>query len=630
MHEYYNDHPAAEAVGTSSPGNRRWNAAQALTEIKANTSLTPIRKRDETSAMVALIRMCRPVNTGPLTASTIDQTAPLVELECAKLRIALFGKSAAMHGFKDKKRFDAVLTVARATMRRLGVHAADLPSAKDLPYAWGRWTDQFGKYRLASIIAFFGYCAIHGIGPEEVGPETLDRFEVWLTQWTLTADPQDRARRTASTWNWAAANVCGFPQVRLTRANMSDHYAPSWEKYADSVNDSVRDFADWLAGRGNHDIADALFSEAGIGAGARKNMPKQQPRTISTRVDCAKIAFAALVHTGIPIEELRSVQDLVSPAGRVQQVMRFHMQRTQDHLRLTLDEEDVPQLHEVKSSNLFNICETLRKVAMYCGLPPAEIEVIRAFGGVVTKPKPCCMTDKNRRLLAALVQPDIMQILLVLPQKLMRQAEALGLTVAGARLALTAVALEILIMAPIRRENLTELRLDKHLLRTHPNTLIHEIYVRGNKVKNRATIEAPMPVESAELIERYLRDYRMLLTMPGNPYLFPSDDLDVRQAAGLFNRLKKAVEDETGCEWNGHIMRHFAVYRHLEKNPGDFETAARLLGDHPDTVRRFYDGLTTRFAAKKYSDSVVEERGRYAGVVRPTRWLRRSKKESDA
>jgi hypothetical protein len=55
-------------------------AADAFAEIRANTSLSPIRKRDETSALTALVRMCRPVDAGTLTASTIDRVARLVVL----------------------------------------------------------------------------------------------------------------------------------------------------------------------------------------------------------------------------------------------------------------------------------------------------------------------------------------------------------------------------------------------------------------------------------------------------------------------------------------------------------------------------------------------------------------------
>jgi hypothetical protein len=603
-------------------------AADAFAEIRANTSLSPIRKRDETSALTALVRMCRPVDAGTLTASTVDRVARLVVLECEWLRGPLFAKPAAFHGYAQK-RFDAVLTLVRATLRRLGVHAPPLPPAQDLSEKWRILADASSKYRVLNLIGFFGFCSLSGIEPDEVRPATLDRYEAYLTTKTLERKPGELARRSASTWNWSTANVAGFPQVRLERANMCDHYAPSWEVYGGSVRGSVDEFLDWLAGLGNADIAEAMFSEAGPKVGSRPIKRKMQPRTISTRRDCLKIAFAALVRTGVPVDEIQSSLDLVSPPARARQVMRFHLQRTQDHLRSIAKDGEVPPLHEITSSNLFNVNETLRKVAIFHQLPEAEIQAIAAMGRQVTKPRQGTMTDRNRRLLAALIQPEIMVVILALPQKLMKRALKMERNRAAAGLALVAVALEILIMAPVRRENIAALHLIWHLLRAWEGAPIHEIFIPANKVKNQAVIEAPLPAESSELIETYLREFRMLLTLPDNPYLFPSDDLEPRQAAGLYVKLKTIVEQETGCEWNGHIMRHFAVYRHLEKNPGDFDGAARLLGDHPDTVRRFYDGLTTRFAAKKYSDSIVDDRRRNAASTKKHIWLRRSGRESE-
>jgi hypothetical protein len=76
------------------------------------------------------------------------------------------------------------------------------------------------------------------------------------------------------------------------------------------------------------------------------------------------------------------------------------------------------------------------------------------------------MTAKNRERLRPLDDPEICRALVCLPPRLMRIAESGKLRpTREAVFAQIAVAIEILLMAPIRIRNLIAIELDRHLVR---------------------------------------------------------------------------------------------------------------------------------------------------------------------
>jgi hypothetical protein len=85
----------------------------------------------------------------------------------------------------------------------------------------------------------------------------------------------------------------------------------------------------------------------------------------------------------------------------------------------------------------------------------------------------------------------------------MRQARRHRNAQRGAVRAQLAVAIEILLMAPIRMRNLVNLDIERNLVRSVRGGALH-IVIGAEEVKNREFLEHPLPSESAALIDTYI------------------------------------------------------------------------------------------------------------------------------
>src|SRR5262249_17244888 len=95
------------------------------------------------------------------------------------------------------------------------------------------------------------------------------------------------------------------------------------------------------------------------------------------------------------------------------------------------------------------------------------------------------LTEKNRKLLRQFDSPDNIAGLLEWPQRWMGLASRNRIARAGALQAQIAVAIEILIRAPIRLGNLCGLDLEKNLVRPRPRGKELHIVFPAEDVKNR-------------------------------------------------------------------------------------------------------------------------------------------------
>ena len=169
--------------------------------------------------------------------------------------------------------------------------------------------------------------------------------------------------------------------------------------------------------------------------------------------------------------------------------------------------------------------------------------------------------------------------------------------------------MEILIVCPLRRDNLARLRLDRHLHRARPGGPITHIHLSAGEVKNREAVDWPIPPESAQVIETYLRQHRPHLAEPGNLFLFPGRGPYCRGAHDIAVGLTERIRQDVGVAFNMHIMRHLAVLRYLCRHPGQYEIVRRILGHKSvRTTIAYYAGLEVAAAAASFHAVIANDR----------------------
>jgi integrase len=537
---------------------------------------------------------------------------------CAGLNRVLWARPHLAYGL-TKDAFRNTLSALRYVLIRLGVHAHSGHCRNRLSPAWQALhvalpTEEYRK----GLIRFFRFLTLEDVTPETLTPDSIDQFDAWCRSSILYQDPASLSRRSAGNWEFARRNVPSWPQVVLHRTGMRDQYALPWEAFPASFRAEVKRFLAGLAAgpatfKGGNPFRNLakVAEERASGRTSPRSVPRAlADRTIKTRRWQIQVCATALHVAGLPIEKITSLLTLVQPAEHYVAILDFHRERLRK--KMTEDMGQAVAEQDLQSSTLKGLGEILRQIGKFeAKLPPDDMEELMAYIAMVTPDEQTGMSEKNHIRLKGLLADPAYSVLLNLPAQWMKKDAANPLLKPrdAALLAMYAAALEILLFLPLRRMNLLQLRLDTHLRRPSPNAFINEIAIPARMVKNRNPIIWPVEVDSARVLDIYVRKYRPLLATEGNDYLFPAIGDNHRNDAEFGHEFATRVAQAIGAEFNCHLVRHFAVVRYLRKNPGAYEVAANILGHkNPETTRKFYCGLELDAAARHSNALLIEER----------------------
>ncbi len=558
--------------------------AGALQIVATWTDLPPGRLQKFRTALATAARVLAPHQASG---------AATLPMNCASLS-RLLQAPAARFGLTDG-RMTSLCSELRAILRRLGLHAPDRRGTELQSPDLLACQQMLPEHRQLATIGFMRFLEAERIAPAAADGTTLQAYKTYLAERTLCPDPADRARQIASAWNWACQNVPGWPGQPLVRTARAGRYSFPFETYPVAFQRDVERYAARLRG----DDLDHLFAgnpfgdDEGHAAAFQRPL---RPASIENRLWFVRIIAGALVISGIDQQQITSLRDLVHPVTRCETILRFFLKRRGDGKSSPMAERVAKTLVLLARDN--------------CRLPEADIARIANWSKRLTLPPPGGLTDKNTQRLRALMQPRARAMLLCFPQELMRQAaQPCQTPEAAARLAMYAVAMEILLICPMRRQNLADLRLDLHLHRPDPRLrrLTH-IIIGAGEVKNAVPIHWPIPAESAALIETFIARHRPHLAEPANPFLFGNGGRQ-RDAQHLGEWLSAAVTRQIGVAFNVHLARHFAAWNFLRENPGQYEVVRQVLGHRNITITMaHYVGLEADSAAQHFDASVLRDR----------------------
>jgi site-specific recombinase XerD len=209
----------------------------------------------------------------------------------------------------------------------------------------------------------------------------------------------------------------------------------------------------------------------------------------------------------------------------------------------------------------------------------ADVEAqagLSALGKRVT-PKAGGLSGKVTTLLRQFDSRANVAAVLTLPRHLMARANTgkLG-NIAAARNVQTALAIELLTVAPIRIGELCSLELGRNVFLPASGSASIEFVRNGHRSED--IIRIRLPYRTRRLLARYLREHRPLLCGPGCMALFPGKRGGTKTDQAVAHQIRSAVMEITGLVVTPGLFRHFAAKHYLERHPGGFGVVRFALG----------------------------------------------------
>jgi integrase len=221
------------------------------------------------------------------------------------------------------------------------------------------------------------------------------------------------------------------------------------------------------------------------------------------------------------------------------------------------------------------------------------------------------LTEKNRALIRQVLVDEVWRSVMQVPEQLFASAKRKhnSAPVQAAVAASLAVAIRILIVAPIRVGNLASIRIGENLIRPAGFFGPYWIVFPRYDVKNDVPLEFELDAQTTALIDHYLAEFRPSL-LRGTPstWLFPGEDGDRKDPRTLSQQITERVQAATGVRLTGHQFRHAAAAVFLKHRPGEYELVRRLLGHRSiTTTMNFYAGLEAIQATRIFGEIVERE-----------------------
>jgi integrase len=427
----------------------------------------------------------------------------------------------------------------------------------------------------------FHYASAQSIPPSELNDKTLDRFNIALVKESIVRNPRESYRGAIKSWNNAAERIPGWPQRRLRFTSRRRFFSLRWSEFPSSLEAHVDLYLRRAAGL---DLSDDHFTHT------------QRPRTLQTRRAQLRLFASAVVKAGTPADSLVDLKALLIPEVAAQ------------GLQFLVDRNGGKSGVQIANIALF-----LPALAARLDLPDETVTRLRKFAQKL-KVTQSGLTARNREALRAFDDDDAVAALFNLPSRVLREAQKSGRKgYSEAKLVQTALAIEILLNAPVRIQNLASINLQKHLLEvgTRSSRAVH-LRFPASEVKNANDLEFPLIPAAVELLDCYLSDWRPLLLTGARSFLFPGKNPDLPKGNGALSmQIRKLVHAYTRLDMPAHRFRHAVAKIFLDRNPGQYEVVRQLLG-HKDiaTTISFYAGAESASAARHYAKTILGIRGR--------------------
>jgi hypothetical protein len=423
-----------------------------------------------------------------------------------------------------------------------------------------------------------------GIGPAQVTEADLLRYQSELMDSSLRLDPAGTWQGFAWQWNKASREIPGFPTFAITLTSRKPDINHPWSYFPSILQTEADAWGEWL--RGDDILADGPVKPV-------------KTSTVETRNYQIRSFASAIADSGIDPATLKSLADLVA-LPNFEAGLRHLYQRKGSK----------------RSSTLGGIGGAMISIARHWVLPKLDDEhaaeaILKRMRFLVSRVDVQArgLTDKNHQRLMQLEDPQQLQKLLNLPERLKREVlsgnhpKAQSLVLAD-----MAVAIELLIITGVRIGNLRTTLIDVNL-RKYRNRFI--LTYASHEVKNEERLQFELPDSTCSLLNWYLKDIRPQRLKGISDALFIGEDgLSPKGKSTFGVQITQTVKHYTGLKMNPHLFRHAMAYVYLNANPGGYQVMRLMLGHKSlNTTVSSYSGAETKSAQAHFDKLIRDLRG---------------------
>jgi integrase len=221
---------------------------------------------------------------------------------------------------------------------------------------------------------------------------------------------------------------------------------------------------------------------------------------------------------------------------------------------------------------------------------------------------PSGLTDKNKSFLRRFDDTQLFNSLINLPDKLWRDARR-GLAKSKRPFIdiQTSLAIDILLVIPLRMKNLASLNFRDHLRWPNGRGRPAMLVIKGSETKNGLPIEGEIPTELADRLWTYRTEIAPAVIGKRPDTLFLKTSGNRRTQGTVTASIEKAVFKQVGIRLTPHQFRHFAAKLILDSNPGAHELVKELLvHKNMKTTTNYYAGINTLRAGRAHADLIMK------------------------
>lgn len=504
------------------------------------------------------------------------------------------------HAGITKRRYQNVISQVKSAFSHSGLVLNEQIYQASFTADWLRlWNLLDGeKYYKTALSRFFRFCSAQNIAPHDVTEATFRAFHLALEAEAITKKPRTQHQTACRIWNSCVKTIQGWPQHLVPVPVYGEFYTQKLEAFPVSFQTDLKRYMDRLS---HSDPFDTDGPPRAL-----------KPRSIQSLTMKIRQIAAALEHQGHALADITSLTYLVE---NYKEALKWHLDRNDGQI----------------SSQIAGFADCLRAIAKYHVRVPADLlKAIEVTRGRLSTTN-TGLTEKNKTRLRQFDNPRNVKKLLWLGKTsfdtAIKKDDGHRQNALDASLAL---ALELLIHAPMRIENLASLRLDKHLQWEKAGCKGKlSISIPQSEVKNAQDLHFPLPLPLSNMVRTYLEQFRPRLFKGTNDYLFPSRDGKAKRSDTLSKQISRLTWDRCGLKINPHLFRHFVATKVIEAQPGNYEGARRLLGHkNSNTTYNHYESTEGKSAVNHWHELITDERGHTApedsNGLSNTRPMRRS------